>query len=182
MEKFPETALVTEEQSNTHKVTATTFFIVDPLDGTKEFIKRRGEFTVNIALVENGVPTLGVVYAPALDRLFVAESRFNAWQASCAPGAPLPGPDQRRRLRIRSAPKTGLTAIASKSHRSAETNDRVERDMVSRLVELTGFSLEQIEFLLFPVPASHVMEGGAVLPEPGEEASWLAAHHGGESQ
>ena len=56
---FPNIALVTEEQSDTHEVTATTFFIVDPLDGTKEFIKRRGEFTVNIALVENGVPTLG---------------------------------------------------------------------------------------------------------------------------
>jgi len=50
-----------------------TFFIVDPLDGTKEFIKRRGEFTVNIALVENGVPTLGVVYAPAIGRLFYTD-------------------------------------------------------------------------------------------------------------
>ena len=70
MENFPKTALVTEEQSNTHKVTATTFFIVDPLDGTKEFIKRRGEFTVNIALVENGFASLGVVYAHAIGRLF----------------------------------------------------------------------------------------------------------------
>jgi len=46
------------------------YFIVDPLDGTKEFIKRNGEFTVNIALIEHGVPTLGVVLAPALDRMY----------------------------------------------------------------------------------------------------------------
>ncbi|WP_286670422.1 inositol monophosphatase family protein, partial [Escherichia ruysiae] len=47
-----------------------TFLIVDPLDGTKEFVQRRGDFTVNIAYVEDGVPRLGVVYAPAKERLF----------------------------------------------------------------------------------------------------------------
>jgi 3'(2'), 5'-bisphosphate nucleotidase len=48
------------------------FWLVDPLDGTKEFIKRNGEFTVNIALIENGAPILGVIYAPATDRLYYA--------------------------------------------------------------------------------------------------------------
>ena len=70
---FPNIAIVTEEQAETHNITAKTFFIVDPLDGTKEFINRRGEFTVNIALVESGVPTLGVVYAPAIGRLFYTD-------------------------------------------------------------------------------------------------------------
>jgi len=69
-EIFPDIALVTEEQSDSHTVDATTFIIVDPLDGTKEFINRRGDFTVNIALVENGIPTRGVVYAPARERMF----------------------------------------------------------------------------------------------------------------
>ena len=50
-----------------------TFFLVDPLDGTKEFVQRRGDFTVNIALVRDGVPELGVVYAPARSRLFAGD-------------------------------------------------------------------------------------------------------------
>jgi len=67
---FPDIAIVTEELSESHSIKATRFIIVDPLDGTKEFVKRRGDFTVNIALVENGVTVRGVVYAPAKDRLF----------------------------------------------------------------------------------------------------------------
>ncbi len=75
---FPDIAIVTEEQAATHGVDAATFFLVDPLDGTKEFIQRRGDFTVNIALIENGTPTRGVVYAPAIGRLFYtdAEGRY----------------------------------------------------------------------------------------------------------
>lgn len=69
-EAFPQTALVTEEQAASHAQNVTTFLIVDPLDGTKEFVQRRGDFTVNIAYVENGVPLRGVVYAPAKGRLF----------------------------------------------------------------------------------------------------------------
>ena len=68
--EFPDLALVTEEQAATHGTGAAVFAIVDPLDGTKEFVRRRGDFTVNIALVEDGVPTRGVVYAPAKGRLF----------------------------------------------------------------------------------------------------------------
>ena len=60
---FPDVMLVTEEQAATHTAKGDTFLIVDPLDGTKEFVHRRGDFTVNIALVEGGVPTRGVVYA-----------------------------------------------------------------------------------------------------------------------
>ena len=67
---FPDVMLVTEEQSATHTATGDKFLIVDPLDGTKEFIHRRGDFTVNIALVEGGKPTRGVVYAPAKGRMF----------------------------------------------------------------------------------------------------------------
>ena len=67
---FPDILTVTEENSASHVHSAQTFIIVDPLDGTKEFVKRRGDFTVNIALVEDGVPTRGVVFAPAKERLF----------------------------------------------------------------------------------------------------------------
>jgi 3'(2'), 5'-bisphosphate nucleotidase len=57
-----------------------TFFLVDPLDGTKEFIKRNGEFTVNIALIQQGYPVAGVVYAPALQSLYFAQQGHGAWK------------------------------------------------------------------------------------------------------
>src|SRR5271157_5189676 len=58
------------------------FWLVDPLDGTKEFVKRNGEFTVNIALVENHAPIVGVIYIPATDRLFVGDVREGCWELS----------------------------------------------------------------------------------------------------
>lgn len=96
------------------------FALVDPLDGTREFINRNGEFTVNIAIVEHGRPVMGVVYAPARERLFVADTFDHAWQADAAPGADVPA--TREPLKIRRAPEAGLTAVASKSHRSPDTD------------------------------------------------------------
>lgn len=90
------------------------FWLVDPLDGTKEFISRNGEFTVNVALVERGMPTLGVVYAPALDRLF----------AGCVGhGAFLEEQGVRRDIRCRAVPADGLTVVASRSHGDAAALD-----------------------------------------------------------
>ncbi len=108
------------------------FALVDPLDGTKEFVARNGEFTVNIAIIEHGRPVMGVVYAPALHRLFVAESRTQAWQAKAAPDGPVPG--KRAPLRIRPAPCGGLTAVASKSHRSPETDTWLARYPIHEIV------------------------------------------------
>lgn len=117
------------------------FALVDPLDGTKEFINKRGEFTVNIGVIENGVPVMGVVYAPALNRLFVADSRFSAWQAEVEPGGALPDPEDRRALRIRRVPEAGVTAIASKSHRSDETNAFLDTQNVGDIIS-AGSSLK----------------------------------------
>lgn len=97
------------------------FALVDPLDGTKEFVAKNGEFTVNIAIIEHGRPVMGVVYVPAQHRLFVAESPAHAWQAKAAPDGPVP--TKRAQLRIRPAPAAGLTAVASKSHRSPDTDE-----------------------------------------------------------
>ena len=94
---FPEIPAVTEESSESHGETGHRhFFLVDPLDGTKEFVRRRGEFTVNIALIEDGVPTTGVVYAPVIGRLFSArpgtarEQRVGGISFSSVPDLTLP--------------------------------------------------------------------------------------------
>ena len=83
---------------------APRFWLVDPLDGTKEFINRNGEFTVNIALIENGSPVLGVVFAPALDRLFAGAVGLGSFVE-----------DQgvRRNIACRSEPAAGQTVTVA---------------------------------------------------------------------
>ena len=97
------------------------FWLVDPLDGTKEFVSRNGEFTVNIALVEHGVPVLGVVYAPALDRMFVGASGTGA--ADGVAQAWVEHAGARRAIACRAVPSEGLTVVASRSHGDAAALD-----------------------------------------------------------
>ncbi len=85
------------------------YFVVDPLDGTKEFIKRNGEFTVNIGLVEHGRPVMGVVLAPATGELFVGDSS-GAWSARVVDGIVT----ERRAIRVSFLPR--LRIVASRSH------------------------------------------------------------------
>jgi 3'(2'), 5'-bisphosphate nucleotidase len=98
------------------------FFLVDPLDGTKEFISRNGEFTVNIAEIENGRPVRGVVYLPAKNRLFVGEIPSGAFEISTAPGSK-PDFSGMKRISVRAAPPDGLVAVASRSHRDYQTEE-----------------------------------------------------------
>src|SRR6185437_16571309 len=89
------------------------FWLVDPLDGTKEFLQRNGEFTVNIALISDGEPVLGVVFAPALDLLYLAGRGLGAWKRQNR------GPAQR--LLSHPLPAgTPLVVAESRSHPSAE--------------------------------------------------------------
>ena len=69
---FPDVVLITEEQADSHALTASTFLIVDPLDGTKEFVARNGDFAVNIALIHFGKPILGIICVPVLDIIYWA--------------------------------------------------------------------------------------------------------------
>jgi 3'(2'), 5'-bisphosphate nucleotidase len=130
---FPNIAIVTEEQAETHNVTAKTFFIVDPLDGTKEFIKRRGEFTVNIALVENGVPTLGVVYAPAIGRLFYTDENGQTVEELGYHRVGQIG--ETIKLSVSEADNSALTIVASKSHRDQATDNYISKYQIK---DMTG--------------------------------------------
>lgn len=87
------------------------FWLVDPLDGTKEFIGRNGEFTVNVALIENGMPVLGVVFAPAINRLFAGVIGHGAFVEDS---------HGRREILCRLPPEEGLTVVASRSHGDAD--------------------------------------------------------------
>ena len=118
--EFPDLPLVTEEQAVTHDVSASTFLIVDPLDGTKEFVNRRGDFTVNIALVEDGVPTLGVVYAPAKGRMFMTLAEGGAVEEKGPFDPAVAGPTTM--LRVSIPDNSELRVVASKSHRDAATD------------------------------------------------------------
>jgi 3'(2'), 5'-bisphosphate nucleotidase len=91
------------------------FWCIDPIDGTKEFVKRNGEFTVNIALIHHNTPVLGVVYAPVLDEVYYAKKGEGAFKN----GIKLP------RI-INRAPEDKLTIVASKSHLSQENQDFID--------------------------------------------------------
>ncbi len=130
---FPDVPLVTEEQSASHGQQVTSFLIVDPLDGTKEFVKRRGDFTVNIAYVADGVPVRGVVYAPAKGRLFYTRSDGVAVEETGDFDKAAPGPTQV--LSVSKPDNAALMVVASKSHRDQATDDYIGkyavRDMTS---------------------------------------------------
>lgn len=130
-EAFPDILVVTEEQAETHDRKADRFIIVDPLDGTKEFVQRRGDFTVNIALVENGVPTRGVVYAPARQRMFYTLPDGVSVEET---GPFDPGrPGTVRPIHVRKPDNDALLVVASKSHRDAATDDYISRYAVKDL-------------------------------------------------
>lgn len=136
------------------------FWLVDPLDGTKEFISRNGDFTVNIGLIENGTPILGAVYAPAHDTTYIGG----------APGAFMDvNGEGYQPIACRVFPESGLTALVSRSHRSPETDSYLERFTVTDDIS-AGSSLK----------FCRLAEGVADLyPRLGRTMEWdTAAAHG----
>ncbi len=110
----PKTLIISEEAAEAGYMPdrqGQRFWLVDPLDGTKEFVKRSGEFTVNIGLIENGSPVLGVVFAPVLDLLFVG-GIGGSWKKEGS------GPWQS--IACRHPPADGLSVVASRSHGDPE--------------------------------------------------------------
>jgi 3'(2'), 5'-bisphosphate nucleotidase len=108
----PEIPVIAEEEGPPRpEVAGQRFWLVDPLDGTKEFLSRNGEFTVNIALVEGETPTAGVVLAPALGRLFAGSE---------GAGALVEDGGERRLIQARHVPPEGPTVVSSRSHGDPE--------------------------------------------------------------
>ncbi|MCY1128396.1 3'(2'),5'-bisphosphate nucleotidase CysQ [Frigidibacter sp. RF13] len=138
-EAFPSIALVTEEQATSHGQSVSTFLIVDPLDGTKEFVQRRGDFTVNIAYVEQGVPLRGVVYAPAKGRLFYTLADGRSVEEIGPFDKDQPG--ETRPIGVSTPDNRGLMVVASKSHRDQATDDYIARYAVADMTS-AGSSLK----------------------------------------
>lgn len=118
----PEVPVVSEESadSSERRLPVGRFWLIDPLDGTKEFLARNDEFTVNIALIEDGSPVWGVVYAPALDLLYWGGRDSGAYRdcrGQCAP------------IHVAGAVPNGQACrvVASKSHLNAETESFIQR-------------------------------------------------------
>jgi 3'(2'), 5'-bisphosphate nucleotidase len=113
---FAGVPVVAEEEAAAGRIAAvgSRFFLVDPLDGTKEFLKRNGEFTVNIGEVVDGVPVAGVVYAPALGRLFVGARGQGAFEMAADLSSI-------RAIAARMRPADGLVVVGSRSHGDAQT-------------------------------------------------------------
>src|SRR5688572_2151548 len=119
----PGVAVVAEESVAAGKVPviAERFFLVDPLDGTREFVSRRDEFTVNVALIEAGEPVLGVVFAPARRELYWGDVRAGkAGHIDADPDGTMPS--MGTAISARRPPPRGLTVVASRSHRTPETD------------------------------------------------------------
>ena len=143
------------------------FFLVDPLDGTKEFIKKRTDFTVNVALIEEGYPRFGIVYAPARALLAVTTADGVAIEAEMAPDAN--GADlaslKPKRLHARAGDPNGLSALVSVSHLDPETENFLKGFNVA---ERTGAG-SSVKFL-------EIARGNAdVYPRFGPTMEWDTA-------
>jgi len=133
--RFPDTAYLSEEEKdNKERLLATYCFIIDPLDGTKEFVKKNGEFTVNIALVKNGKPVMGVIYAPYLKDLYYASVDDGAYYKAY-------GEDPVSICVTNEI--TDLLLVGSKSHRSEKLDVLINKnsDKIADLVSC-GSSLK----------------------------------------
>ena len=133
----PDIPMVAEEaasQGRLPDISGGRFWLVDPLDGTREFLNRNGEFTVNIALIENGRPVLGVVHAPALGLTFTGQAGVGATRTQdTGPQAP---------IQVRATPAEGVTIVASRRHGDPEANDRLLRGHPVAGAKSAGSSLK----------------------------------------
>lgn len=164
----PDIPVVAEEQCAAEgfpKFEGNTFWCVDALDGTKEFIKRRGDFTVNIGLIVDGTPTLGLVYAPARGVLY----RGVVCPVSGDSEAIVERDGERKPASVRPTPTEGLTIVGSASHQVADALEEF----------LDGQQVEQMIAIGSSLKFCLVAEGKAdIYPRFGPTCEWdIAAGH-----
>jgi 3'(2'), 5'-bisphosphate nucleotidase len=168
----PHIAIVAEEAVGRGDVpvvgmgAADQFWLVDALDGTREFVSRNGEFTVNIALVQGGVPVLGVVLAPAVNRLYGGAAGIGAFVET---GDGAPNTASRHVIRCRTVPAQGLTVLASRSH----------GDDAALAAFLQGKQVAQVHYAGSSLKLCLIAAGEAdVYPRAGRTMAWdIAAGH-----
>ena len=159
---MPPCALRSRWRAGAKAPVAERFILVDPLDGTREFLAGNGEFTINVALIERGASVAGAVYAPAIGRLWVGGE--TAFTCEALPGVELPGQESRRGIRTRSAP-TSLVAFASRSHLDSESSSFLK----SLPIGETRFAGSSLKFCL-------IAEGlGDVYPRFAPTMEWDTA-------
>lgn len=163
----PEIPIVAEESMSAGNIPKVQdkFWLVDPLDGTKEFISGGNDFTVNIALIEDGVPTFGIIYAPALGNLYSTKEKSVATIQNVTNGTTI---EDEKVISVRKAAKDNMTALASKSHLDDQTKEFLEK-IKAKNTTSAGSSLK------FCV----VAEGNAdIYPRFGPTMEWdIAAGH-----
>ncbi len=162
--RWPKTYIVSEEGAPNDGLmppdVAGSFWLVDPLDGTKSYIKRTGEFTVNIALIQAGQPVFGVVFVPVQNLLYWTDAQGAAWRKNAS--------DAAEKITVRRPPAAGLTVVASKSHRSKETDE-----MIAHLKEATGFAVAEFRAASSSLKFCLLAEGAADLyPRLGPTMEW----------
>lgn len=146
-----------DEASLEHRRPSGSFWLIDPLDGTKEFIARNGQFTVNVALVRDGFPVLGFVYAPVLDELFVGGKGLGARREKAGALSRITVAERRQ--------GSALRVVASRSHMNDATRAYLARLGAHELVQ-AGSSLK----------FCRVAEGAAdCYPRIGPTAEWDTA-------
>lgn len=156
----PEIPVVSEEDTISHSLRKPSgaFWLIDPLDGTKEFVNKNGDFTVNIALIVDGEPIWGLVYAPVLDLLYWGGRSYGAW---------LDVHGVLQQLTVSSMPNSGdvWRVVASKSHMNQETENFIQALGATTLVQ-AGSSLK----------LCRVAEGSAdIYPRLGPTCEWDTA-------
>lgn len=168
-ECVPDVPVVAEESVAAGRIPqiGSHFFLVDPLDGTKEFIKHNGEFTSNIGEIVDGRPVRGAVYAPAVHKLYFGELESGAFSVEIAPGGKLDF-SRARKICARTPPADGLVMAVSRSHADKQSEDYMKQFHVRDTV-VAGSSLK---FCL-------IAEGVAdVYPRFGHTCEWdTAAGH-----
>jgi len=184
---LPGVAVVSEEAASSAPPESfpETFILVDPLDGTRELIAGRDEFTVNVAIVRGGRPRLGIVAAPAQGVLWRGSEGHGAERLQLPPGAPASAARERSAIHTRPAPRAGLVAVVSRSHLDADTEAFLARlPIAGRLTSGSAVKFCQVAegaADVYPrlsttcewdVAAGHAVltAAGGVLTAPGGEA------------